>query len=553
MENQRLFLTMGLAFVVMLIWQTWMEDYGEKAPAPTVAIESGQSATSPVSNGDVPKGVAAAASSVEAVPGAPEVKKLQSARRIRVVTDLFDMEIDTKGGDLRRADLLTYPVAIDQPDNPFRIMDDGVSRTYIAQTGLLEGEGNAPTHHAIFIAKQDSYEMKDGETHLDVELVWQGNGVVVTKTYRFTRGSHSIDVLYSIANNTGSTWNGKQYRQFQRGRPPADSQSKLIVTYTGGAIYSPAEKYEKIAFDDIDDGDLSREITGGWAAMLEHYFVSAWVPAESEANLYYSKSLGNGLYSLGLMSPRISVQPGQVGEMATVLYVGPKVKNELDDVSEGLYLTIDYGWLTVISEPLFWLLDAIHGIVGNWGWSIVLLTVLIKLAFYRLSKASYISMANMRKLTPKLKALKERHADDKQKLNQAMMDLYKKEKINPLGGCLPIMVQIPVFIALYWALLESVELRQAPWIFWIQDLSQLDPYYVLPVIMGISMVIQQRLNPAPMDPMQAKVMMALPLLFTVFFAFFPSGLVIYWVVNNLLSIAQQWHITKRIEAGETVT
>ncbi|MEA2093768.1 MAG: membrane protein insertase YidC, partial [Pseudomonadota bacterium] len=326
-------------------------------------------------------------------------------------------------------------------------------------------------------------------------------------------------------------------------------ESTFIHTYMGGVLYSPEEKYEKISFDDMIDGKLDRKVTDGWVAMIQHYFLAALIPETGEEDRYYTNTLSGARYVIGMISPLQTIAAGESGSFSTRLYAGPKLQDEMARVAPGLELTVDYGVLTVLSQPLFWLLNAIHNLVGNWGWAIILLTILIKLAFYKLSETSYRSMANMRKLAPRMKSLKERYGDDRQKLNQAMMEMYKKEKINPLGGCLPILVQIPVFIALYWVLLESVEMRQAPFMLWLQDLSSPDPYYVLPLLMGATMLIQQKLNPAPLDPIQAKVMMALPVVFTVFFAFFPSGLVLYWVVNNTLSIAQQWVITKRIEQG----
>ena len=325
-----------------------------------------------------------------------------------------------------------------------------------------------------------------------------------------------------------------------------------MVTNANAAVSSPDKRYEKIPFDDMAQQDISRDVPGGWAAMIQHYFISAWIPPRDATNHFYTKALPGERYLVGLAGPTREVAPGSVADLGLELYMGPKNQDRLAQIADGLDLTVDYGWLWFIAQPLFWLLKWLHKLVGNWGWAIVLVTVLIKLAFYHLSATSYRSMANMRRMAPRLQSLKERYGDDKQRLNQAMMELYKKEKINPLGGCLPILVQIPVFIALYWVLLESVEMRQAPFILWIEDLSIKDPYFVLPLIMGVSMYIQQKLNPAPPDPMQAKIMMSLPFVFTIFFAFFPSGLVLYWVVNNILSISQQWYITRKIEAGEKV-
>ncbi len=363
------------------------------------------------------------------------------------------------------------------------------------------------------------------------------------------RDSFAFDVTHALENDSGAPWSGSQYRQLQRIPPASDGDSKFVHTYTGGVISSPEKKYEKVTFDDMAELPLDRQIQGGWSAMIQHYFVAAQIPPAQDLNRYYTRLVGSNQYVLGMTGPLTAVADGARTEFSSQMFVGPKIQSRLEVLAPGLELTVDYGWLTIIAQPLFWLLNAIHSLIGNWGWSIVLLTVLIKAVFFKLSETSYRSMANMRKLQPRMKSIREKFAHDKQKMNQAMMELYKKEKINPMGGCLPIVVQIPVFIALYWMLLESVELRQAPFMLWIQDLSAKDPYFVLPVVMGISMFIQQRLNPAPPDPIQAKVMMALPLVFTIFFLWFPSGLVVYWVVNNVLSIAQQYVITKRVEAG----
>ena len=475
---------------------------------------------------------------------APVVSQAKRAERVRVTTDLFDIELDTTGGDLRRVDLLQYPVSVEEQDKPIRLMDDG-SEFHIAQAAMLGvGDSAAPNHHQIFTAEKREYQMAEGADSLEVRLSWSDeSGVQVDKIYTFHRGSYAIDVDFEVQNRSDKPWSGHLYRQLQRSEP-ADSGSMFIYTYTGGVIYSEEEKYEKIDFADMSKNDLSRTVEGGWAAMIQHYFLSAWVPPADEKANFYSKAPGGNRYILGMVSPAASVSPGESHTMQSRLYVGPKLQDELEEVAKGLELTVDYGFLTVIAKPLFWMLDLIHGFIGNWGWAIVILTLMIKLAFYKLSETSYKSMAQMRKLQPRLKQLKERFGDDKQKLNEAMMKMYREEKINPLGGCLPILVQIPVFIALYWMLLESVEMRQAPFMLWIEDLSVKDPYFVLPVLMGITMFIQHKLNPTPLDPIQARVMMILPIAFTFFFMFFPAGLVLYWVVNNTLSIAQQYYITR---------
>ena len=551
MDNQRLFLFVALSFVVLLLWQSWMEDYGPP-PAPP---ESGVPATMTDSlpgdaisdSDDIPS------ASSEFTPQAsalPDAELLKTAEYIEVETDLFKIRIDTTGGDLRQVDLRDYPATTEPDSPPFRLLNDSLPNLFIIQSGLRASTGTEPTHHVVYTPEQSHYRMAESDNELVVPMTWRSpEGIEVIKRYVFHRGSYAIDLQHEVRNHSDEDWHGRQYRQLQRTQVAETGQSTFIYTYMGGVIYSPEEKYEKIKFDHMVDGDLDRTITDGWAAMLQHYFLGALIPARGEANRYYTKVLSNARYVIGMISPGQTVAAGSTGLYESQMFIGPKLQDQMKQVAPGLELTVDYGFLTVLAQPVFWLLQKIHGLVGNWGWAIVFVTMLIKLAFYKLSETSYKSMANMRKLAPRLKTLKERYGDDRQKLNTAMMDMYKKEKINPLGGCLPIVVQIPVFISLYWVLLEAVELRQAPFMLWLTDLSAPDPYYILPLLMGATMLIQQRLNPAPMDPIQAKVMMALPVVFTVFFAFFPSGLVLYWVVNNTLSIAQQWVITRRIERG----
>ncbi|MDX1697124.1 MAG: membrane protein insertase YidC [Thiohalobacterales bacterium] len=548
MDNQRLFLFVALSFVILLLWQAWMEDYGPE-PQPPSAVESADVTAVPAAGGEdlpaTPQSLPATTAPVT------DSGLLESADTIEVETDVFRIRINTRGGDLRQADLLDYPETTEPDSEPFRLLNDSLPNLFIAQTGLRATGGTEPTHHVVYSAEQASYRLADGADTLQVPLVWRSpEGIEVIKRYTFHRGSYLVDLDHIVTNNSGADWQGRQYRQLQRTQVAETGQSTFIYTYMGGVIYSPEEKYEKIKFEDMLEQDLDRTITDGWAAMLQHYFLGALIPEAGTAEHYYTKTLSNARYVIGLITPAwTTVENGGTGVFNTRMFIGPKLQDQMREIATGLELTVDYGFLTVLAQPLFWLLKWFHKLVGNWGWAIVLVTLVIKLVFYKLSETSYRSMANMRKLTPRLQSLKERYKDDRQKLNQAMMELYKKEKINPLGGCLPILVQIPVFIALYWVLLESVELRQAPFMLWIQDMSSPDPYYILPLLMGISMFIQQRLNPAPMDPVQAKVMMVLPVVFTVFFAFFPSGLVLYWVVNNVLSIAQQWVITRRIEAG----
>ncbi len=545
MDNPRVLLAIALSFLALLIWQAWVEDYG---PRPEVAEQPAVSEEGPAID-DAGQDLPAAPD--DQPPAFAEEKiavQLPAGQQVEVVTDVFQAVIDTRGGDLRQVDLLNYPQSPEEASKPFRLLEEGANQLFIAQSGLRAAEGPEPTHHADFRAERNRFELEDGQDVLEVPLHWTNEqGVEVTKLYRFRRGSYVVEVEHQIRNRGGEDWSARPYHQLQR--TPLHEQSRFLYTYTGGVLYSPEEKYEKISFDDMQDENLNRDVKNGWAAMIQHYFLGSWIPPVDQTARYYSRALQGERYVIGMIGPSLNVAAGGEQTSKARLYVGPKLQRVMEEVAPGLELTVDYGMLTILAQPIFWLLEKIHALVGNWGWAIIILTILIKLAFFKLSETSYKSMANMRKLAPRLQALKERYGDDKQKLNQAMMDMYKKEKINPLGGCLPVLVQIPVFIALYWVLLESVELRQAPFMLWIQNLSAPDPYFVLPLVMGATMLIQQKLNPAPLDPIQAKIMMILPVVFTVFFAFFPAGLVLYWVVNNVLSIAQQYVITKRVEAA----
>ncbi|MEW7977259.1 MAG: membrane protein insertase YidC [Candidatus Sedimenticola endophacoides] len=552
MDNLRLILLFSLAFVVLLLWQEWQAFKApqiQQAAAPT--IEAVQGAGAP--------GVPAPIAQSGGVPEAPPVPGGDSAatglmqpadKAVHVVTDLYRMEIDTRGGTIRKVYLNDYPNTLDDPEEKFQLLRPDAGDLFIAQSGLTSKDAQSvPTHQsAVYSVERESYAMGDGSDTLQVDMQWHSDsGIVVTKRFEFVRGSYLVNVQHIVQNQSGKPWMGSEYHQLMRGKPAEDGNSAFMYTYTGGAIFSPEEKFQKISFDDMDEKRLARDIQDGWLGMIQHYFVGAWVPKRGQKDHYFTTSLNNGRYILGAVTPAVSLADGASHQFSTGFVAAPKLQAELAEIATGLDLVVDYGWLTVIAQPIFWLLKWIQSFIGNWGWSIILLTVLIKLAFFKLSETSYRSMANMRKVTPRIQALKDRYGDDKQRLNQAMMDLYKTEKINPLGGCLPILVQIPVFIALYWVLLESVELRQAPFMLWIEDLSVKDPYFILPLIMGVSMFIQQKLNPAPPDPMQAKIMMSLPFVFTIFFAFFPAGLVLYWVINNVLSIAQQWYITRQIE------
>ncbi|HIP53177.1 MAG TPA: membrane protein insertase YidC [Chromatiales bacterium] len=549
MDNIRLILFFALAFILLMLYQAWVQDYGQTGSPAQPAPQQAADGAPAIEPDDVP-----VTPTVQSAPEATEVPateaKAEMAEKVRVRTDVLDVEISALGGSLINTSLEKYAVDPKTPEIKFQLLKAAPPDLFLAQSGLIGADKeSAPTHEALYKVEQNEYRLVDGKESLDVTLVWTGNEVEVKKHFIFTRGSYVVEIRHEIINSSGKPWAAREYSQFQR-TPQSSGRSYLMApSYFGGAIYSPEEKYEKIPFEDMHTEKLDRDVTGGWIAMLQHYFLGAWIPPADVTEHFYSNVLPGGRYVLGMYSPAVTVADGQSHTFSSRVFIGPKLQDQLEAVAPGLELTVDYGWLTIIAQPIFWVLNQLHKLTGNWGWSIILLTVLIKLAFYKLSETSYKSMAKMRKFTPRMQALKDRYGDDKARLNQAMMEMYKKEKINPLGGCLPILVQIPVFIALYWVLLESVELRHAPFTLWIDNLSDKDPYFILPLIMGVSMFVQQKLNPAPPDPMQAKIMMSLPFVFTVFFAFFPAGLVLYWVVNNLLSIAQQWYITRKIEQG----
>ncbi|EIJ35020.1 membrane protein insertase YidC [Thiothrix nivea] len=558
MDSQRPFLYLTLLFMLFLIWTTWQQDHAPKPP-PTAATM----ASSPVDGGtaqDVPTQGAS-----PALPGTDTVAPPGDAavgQTITVRTDTLLMRINTRGGEVLEADLPTYPVSLDEPDKAVKILDLN-GRNYVAQSGLQhqavtgqDVKALAPDHLATFSTAQTEYTLGEGQDELVVPLTWQGaNGVSVTKRFIFKRGSFQVGVEHEVANNSAAVWSGTAYTQLKHGPPPQKSGGFLtgVQAYVGTAYYHEG-KFAKLSFSDIEK--MSKENTplneiaqNGWVAMLEHYFISAWVPAKEQDEQYYSmltENQGNKAYVLGIRSPVQQIAPGATGTFKDSLYVGPKDQDTLEKIADGLDLTVDYGIFAFISKPIFWLMQMIHNVVGNWGWTIIILTIIIKAAFFWPSAVSYKSMAKMKAVSPKLKEINERYADDPQGKQKAMMEIYRKEKINPLGGCLPILIQIPVFMGLYWVLLESVELRQAPWILWYKDLSIMDPYFVLPLIMGASMFLQQKLNPPQVDPMQQKIFQFMPIIFTVMFLFFPAGLVLYWVVNNVLSMAQQWYINKKI-------
>jgi len=551
-EQLRNLLLIALCVVSFLLWQAWQKDYAPKRATPPPAQVTGQpSEPGATVKEDVPNLPSVTEESTAPQADGPTATAAPSYEKVHVRTDVLDVDINLRGGGIRELRLLAYPVSLQEKNTPYQLFEFQPPNIFLAQSGLrgsaAEGDSRIPDHHAQFGAAQSDYAMAEGSDTLEVKLHWNSpDGVRVTKLYTFHRGRYVIDVSYLVENASAAPWSARMYGQFQRSEVASKGGLFRTYTYTGGVISGPEKPYEKIKFSDMRDVDLKRSETGGWIAMIQHYFTGAWVPPAQEQNYYYSKAIADDRFVLGVMTPNLDLAPQANGKVALKLYAGPKVQERLKAVAPNLERTVDYGWLWLIAEPIFWLLTWLHGFIGNWGFSIIVLTMLIKLAFFHLSATSYKSMARMRKLQPRVMDLRDRFAGDKQKLNQAMMELYKKEKINPLGGCLPILVQIPVFISLYWVLLESVALRQAPFIFWIQDLSVYDPYFVLPLLMGITMFAQQKLNPAPPDPMQARIMMALPFVFTFLFLFFPSGLVLYWFINNLLSIGQQWIITRKI-------
>lgn len=537
MDMRRLFLFLIFSFSLFVLWSAWVRQNQPVAPiAETVPADP----SIPVPTARAPQ------TTVSATP--VEQAKMPSGKNIVVTTDTLKVVINTAGGNIQHLDLLKHKDTDDQ-SKPFTLLQQQAGHIYVAQSGLL-GNG-LPTHNAEFTVAGDNYRLAEGKDTLEVRLTAMDSGSArVTKVYTFHRSKYLVDVGYEIENLGKTALLPSAYYQFVRDSEPVAGSSKFVPTFTGPAVYTEKDKFEKIEFADIEKNKvkLPANPEDGWIGMLQHYFVSAWLPASKGSREFYTKKLDGNEFSAGVILPVASIEPGQTGRISATLYAGP-AQTRLDKIAPGLGLTVDYGWLTIFSTPLFWLMSHINDWVNNWGVSIILLTVLIKLAFFPLSAASYRSMAKMRQVSPKLEKIKQQYGDDRERLNKAMMELYKTEKINPLGGCLPMLIQIPVFIALYWAILSSVELRHAPFFGWITDLSATDPYYVLPLIMGISMMVQTKLNPVPPDPMQAKLMQIMPIVFSVVFFFFPAGLVLYSVVNNLLSIAQQWYITRSLESG----
>lgn len=549
METTRFILLIALGLVLTMIWQSWHEDYGDLSVQSEVKTQQQTLEPSAVTDNVEDLPIAPTYASKSEAPSQVFDKNPQdflSGEVIHVKTDLLDLEINTDGGTIQHLELIDYPVSKKQQDKKVILLDNDSEHFYMVQGGLLS-KNDVANHKTVFTSQNTSYSLS-GNDSVSVPLYWESeNGLKVIKTFTFYKGQYVAEINYEIQNGTGADWTGSLYGQINR-TEPKDKGSRFIYTYTGAVISSPEKRYEKIDFGDIEDDKLSIDITNGWVAMLQHYFITALIPGSKEEQYhYYTLNPENNSYVIGAISPSKTIGVNNSENLSHRVYFGPKLQKQLEQVAEGLNLTVDFGIFWFLAKPLYWVLDYIHGFTNNWGWAIILVTLFLKICFYKLSAAGYRSMANMRRVQPRLLSIKERYKGDRARLNQAMMDIYKEEKINPLGGCFPILIQIPVFISLYWVLLESVELRQADFILWIHDLSIPDPFFVLPLLMGLTMFIQQKLNPAPMDPVQAKVMSVLPVVFTVFFAFFPSGLVLYWVVNNTLSIAQQWMITRNIE------
>lgn len=546
MDFRRYFLWGALFISGYLLFLQWSQDYG---PQSTQSVaQSTQTETNSQVSDDLPL---ASQSTTDANAEIPQnVTTVAPGKLIEVTTDTLRVAINPVGGDLVKAALLNYKKELGQPDS-FVILEDNTERTYITQSGLIgkNGPDASADGRPVYQSEQTSYSLMDGEDSLDVNLYYtDAKGVKYTKTFRFTKGKYRIRQLITVDNASSDTWSGNLFAQIKRDNSddPSQASGMGLQPYLGGAISDEENKYNKISFSDMEEDPVKKTTTQGWVAILQHYFVSAWIPEQGQKVTLQART-NNGFNIIGFTGTAVEIAPGTQGTLASTFYVGPKLQDQLEETAANLDLTVDYGWLWWLAKPLFWLLTAIQSVVINWGVAIILIVVCVKAIFFKLSAASYRSMAKMRKFGPEIAKLKEQYGDDRQKMSQEMMSLYKKEKINPLGGCLPILVQMPVFLSLYWVLMESVELRHAPFFLWINDLSAMDPFFVLPILMGVSMLGQQMLNPTPPDPMQARIMKIMPIAFTFFFLWFPSGLVLYWVCNNTLSIVQQYIITKRIE------
>ncbi len=541
----------ALSFMLLVEWKNFDVDSNAPLAAAATADQTAPNFAA------MPKAAAAsddlpsAAVSEDAVEELPEQGSV-NGRYSHIRNDVLDIKIDLQGGDIVYAAMLKHRESLDAA-KAFVLLENNQRRRFTAQSGLIGANAtDTAAGRPLFTVSTDRVALAKGQDSVSIDLRYDySDSVSIIKRYTLYRGDYLVKLEYLIDNRSDSPFTASLFGQLKRGNSvdPGVTDDGLFAMkpFMGVAYASNEDPYNKLAFAKLHDKPLKQTVDGGWIAIIQHYFLSAWVPEQSQTNQYSTVVTGQGMNIARFTSPAKTIAPGNAGSMAASIYIGPKDQYRLEEISPGLDLTVDYGWLWWIAQPLFWLLTKLHSVIGNWGWSIIAVTVLVKIAFFQLNAKAFTSMANMRRVQPKLMELRERYADDRQKQSQAMMELYKKEKINPVGGCLPMLVQMPVFIALYWVLMESVELRHAPFMLWINDLSSMDPYFVLPLIMGLSMFIQQKLNPPPADPMQAKIMQWMPVVFTFFFLFFPAGLVLYWVVNNTLSIVQQYIITKRIE------
>ena len=548
LDTQRLILLAVFSFSVLMLWDAWEKHNRPKPPEQTAAQQAQQAVPTPSAPIETKPSATPAARS-GAAPAPQPTAPAAKGEILKVRTDLMIVEIDSLGGTLGEVELRKHRDA-DDVTKPFILL--GPKHHYVAQSGLT-GEGG-PNHRSVWRFEPGPRELATGQDVLEVRLTARGSdGLTVEKRYIFHRNSYVIDLTQEIKNATTAPIRPHAYYQLVRDDKPPAGQTAMMKTFTGPVYYTKETAYHKVDFSDIakGKGDIPARANDGWIGMSQHYFVAAWLPPEGTPREYYARKLPDDLFQVGTITGVGEIAPGQTGASKIRLFVGPQEQKRLKAVAPGLDLVVDYGWLTIIAWPLFWLLSQFHALTGNWGVAIILLTVVVKLTFFPLSAASYKSMAKMKLVTPRLTKIREMYANDRQKMNQAMMELYKTEKINPLGGCFPILVQIPVFIALYWVLLAAIELRHAPFILWIKDLSALDPYYVLPILMAGTMILQTRMNPKPPDPVQAKVMTFMPFVFSVFFFFFPAGLVLYWLVNNCLSIAQQWQIQRMFDRDKT--
>jgi len=565
MDYIRYALIAGLAIVSYMLLLAWQDDYPSSTPSPDAVVQSQQnngdvpSAGNGSSSSDVPSGAASGAPSdtptntdipVVANRSAPDNVPQNADTLVTVSTDVLNVTIDRNGGDIVFVSLPEHYTQIDTPDEPFVLLENTSLRTYVAQSGLIGQNGIDGGERALYTTSANSYAMAPGQDVLNVDLRYtDNNGVLVIKRFIFQRNDYLIDIAYDINNTTDIPWQANLFGQIKRSNyeDPTQGSGFGMASFLGFATTSNDDNYVKIPFDEVEER-ASHEIDGGWVAMGQHYFISAFIPPAQARNSFSFRRNSLNEYIGGFTSSEFIVAPNSNGSQQMSFYAGPKDQYRLGEIAPWLDRTIDYGWLWFVASPIYWLLTKINDVIGNFGWSILILTLIVKAVFFKLSATSYRSMANMRRVMPKMNQLKERYGDDKMKLQKATMELYKKEKINPFGGCLPMLVQMPVFISLYWVLLEGVELRHAPWILWINDLSVMDPYFVLPLLMGASMYVQFMLNPTPQDPTQAKIMQFMPIVMTIFFLWFPAGLVLYWLANSVLGIAQQWYITHKLDA-----